>query len=702
MHNSTNRSGVRFARTPLMLALALALSAAQAAQSDNYQTVEGVGITAEALKIDVSLQDTPQTVNVVTREHLENTVATKIDDSLRYTPGFWSQFGPDFDTNWITIRGFDASLLVDGKRQYKDGYFATIVEPFALEAVEVVQGPSSALYGNSQPGGVINMVTKKPTKDPHHQVSISGGSNSFVEGGIDISDKLTDDGTQRYRVVAMGSRSDAVLDGVDGWRAYLAPSWTIDFTPTTSLTLLASYTKDRRVNNSAFFSTYGTYFPVNGKRVSRSTNYGDPEHDLQDTDQFTAGWELTHKLNDAWTYKNSFSYMHQDFYMRNTSAYNAWGDDGVLPTKLQRWSVLNNGTTETFAFDNNLTGEFETGDFANVIQVGFDYNQSRNDFVNNGVAGEMVGDPIDIFNPTYGGLPDDSKLKHFDNRITQKQFGIYAQAQTTWAEAIVAKVGGRYDRMKIENDTTNDAALQPHNALDDGHFSWNAGLMYLSPWGLSPYVNYSESFYAAASLVSSTAGYILSDPIESNQWELGVKFTPEWLDGFINVAYFDLKQKNALTQMMVNGALASASTPEKRTQGVEVEAHAALTKALSVDATYTYMSATYGSDEARADYMPHNIATAWANYDFSTLGVSGLTIGSGLRYLGSSLNTGTKDKVDDVLLWDAAASWKIDNHWKLNGTISNITDKVYISGAYGNIAYYGEGRLMKATLTYSW
>lgn len=223
----------RLARKRLAIALSLVFSglgtlalSQTAAAADDYQTIDGVGVTAQALKIDVSLQDTPQSVNIVTREHLDNTVATKIDDSHRYTPGFWNSFGPDFDTNWITIRGFDSSVLVDGKRQYKDGYFATIVEPFALESIEVVQGPSSALYGNSQPGGVINMVTKKPTKTPLHQVSVSGGSNDYVQGGIDISDKINEDGSHRYRVVAMGSRSDGVLDGVDGWRAYIAPSYT--------------------------------------------------------------------------------------------------------------------------------------------------------------------------------------------------------------------------------------------------------------------------------------------------------------------------------------------------------------------------------------------------------------------------------------------------------------------------------------------
>ena len=126
----------------------------------------------------------------------------------------------------------------------------------------------------------------------------------------------------------------------------------IDISPNTSLTLTASYLKDRRVNNSAFFSTYGTLIPVNGKYVSRHTNYGDPEHDKQDTSQFTLGWDFSHKFNDAWTYKNSFTFMHQDFYMRNTAAYNAWEGSVLLTDKLQRYSILNDGKTISFSFDN--------------------------------------------------------------------------------------------------------------------------------------------------------------------------------------------------------------------------------------------------------------------------------------------------------------------------------------------------------------
>lgn len=112
--------------------------------------------------------------------------------------------------------------------------------------------------------------------------------------------------------------------------------------------------------------------------------------------------------------------MHQDFYMRNTAAYNAWEGSVLLTDKLQRYSILNDGKTISFSFDNNLTGQFETGDFANIVQLGFDYNQSKNDFVGTPSSGQSVGGLIDIFNPTYGGLPDDSGLTLFNNNLSQK------------------------------------------------------------------------------------------------------------------------------------------------------------------------------------------------------------------------------------------------------------------------------------------
>lgn len=178
------QKNISLGKLPAAVALAAAAFALSAQAADDYKTVEAVSVTAEALKIDTSTQETPQTVNVISGQELADKTVRKLDDALRYTPGFVNTFGTDYDTNWIKMRGFEASLLVNGQRQFTEGYFDTTVEPYLLESVEVLQGPSSSLYGDSMPGGVINLVTKKPTKTPQHSVSLSGGSNKYVQGGL--------------------------------------------------------------------------------------------------------------------------------------------------------------------------------------------------------------------------------------------------------------------------------------------------------------------------------------------------------------------------------------------------------------------------------------------------------------------------------------------------------------------------------------
>lgn len=160
------QKNISLGKLPAAVALAAAAFALSAQAADDYKTVEAVSVTAEALKIDTSTQETPQTVNVISGQELADKTVRKLDDALRYTPGFVNTFGTDYDTNWIKMRGFEASLLVNGQRQFTEGYFDTTVEPYLLESVEVLQGPSSSLYGDSMPGGVINLVTKKPTKTP--------------------------------------------------------------------------------------------------------------------------------------------------------------------------------------------------------------------------------------------------------------------------------------------------------------------------------------------------------------------------------------------------------------------------------------------------------------------------------------------------------------------------------------------------------
>ncbi|BFK78108.1 TonB-dependent siderophore receptor [Sutterella wadsworthensis] len=707
----------RPARKRLAIALSLVFSglgtlslSQTAAAADDYQTIDGVGVTAQALKIDVSTQETPQSVSVISSKTLEEGNIRKLDDSMRYTPGFFSQYGADYDTDWMKMRGFSVTTLIDGHRQFSEGFFQTSVEPFGLESVEIIQGPSSSLFGDSQPGGVVNLVTKKPTKTPQHSVSISGGSNKYVQGGFDFADNATEDGTKRYRIVAMVNREDSFLDGVDKHRVYLAPSFTIDVSDRTSLTFLANYLKEKGKPNSAFFPTMGTLHARNGQYISPSTSYALPTDDL-DKDQVNFGWELSHEFNDNLKYKQSANFSYTDMYLNVASVYGSGdyfvGNTPTLDPKpmLSRNVLINDGIEKAVTFDNNLTYTNTSGLFDNLFQLGFDYQWFKNSWGANTPSGLDWG-TVDPFNPSIFTPGDASAYELADYWRNKWQFGIYGQAQTIVNEFLLLKVGARWDKVSIDSGSDDSRIIITKDQLDDTHFSWNAGIMLLNDYGISPYVNYSEAFFANASLAYAGFDnkylYGLTEPTNTKQIEYGLKLTPNWLDGFVNIAFFNLKQDNAMTPSLVNGAPAWTPVSVQKANGIEVQARASVFKHLTFDVSYTYLDKTDGDDEVRTVMTPKHMASGWVSYNFADLGLSGLTLGAGVRYIGSSVGHYVNEQVPDVTLWDAAVSYVFDKHWRIQGTITNIADKEYVQVADYGTAYYGEGRVARATLTYAW
>lgn len=707
----------RPARKRLAIALSLVFSglgtlslSQTAAAADDYQTIDGVGVTAQALKIDVSTQETPQSVSVISSKTLEEGNIRKLDDSMRYTPGFFSQYGADYDTDWMKMRGFSVTTLIDGHRQFSEGFFQTSVEPFGLESVEIIQGPSSSLFGDSQPGGVVNLVTKKPTKTPQHSVSISGGSNKYVQGGFDFADNATEDGTKRYRIVAMVNREDSFLDGVDKHRVYLAPSFTIDVSDRTSLTFLANYLKEKGKPNSAFFPTMGTLHARNGQYISPSTSYALPTDDL-DKDQVNFGWELSHEFNDNLKYKQSANFSYTDMYLNVASVYGSGdyfvGNTPTLDPKpmLSRNVLINDGIEKAVTFDNNLTYTNTSGLFDNLFQLGFDYQWFKNSWGANTPSG-LDWDTVDPFNPSIFTPGDASAYELADYWRNKWQFGIYGQAQTIVNEFLLLKVGARWDKVSIDSGSDDSRIIITKDQLDDTHFSWNAGIMLLNDYGISPYVNYSEAFFANASLAYAGFDnkylYGLTEPTNTKQIEYGLKLTPNWLDGFVNIAFFNLKQDNAMTPSLVNGAPAWTPVSVQKANGIEVQARASVFKHLTFDVSYTYLDKTDGDDEVRTVMTPKHMASGWVSYNFADLGLSGLTLGAGVRYIGSSVGHYVNEQVPDVTLWDAAVSYVFDKHWRIQGTITNIADKEYVQAADYGTAYYGEGRVARATLTYAW
>ncbi len=693
------RNALRLSLVPLTLVLSHTAFAEEAHQ--NNETVETIVVTASALKVDTPAQETPKSVSIVDRSDLEQHDVQKLDEALRYTPGYTSPYGADNDAEWMYVRGFEPSVYLDGNRMYKEGFFAWTVEPFGLERVELVKGPSSVLYGETMPGGVVNVVQKKPTDVPQGKVTFSVGNKAYQQLGVDVSDWANEDGSQRYRLVAMVNQKDGELDGTESQRAYIAPSYSIDFSEDTSLTLVATFLKDDGVPQNGFFPVDGSLYALpNGETLSPSTNFGLPDSDEFDKTQLSLGYQLSHQINDVWAFNQNFNYSYVDLYLQSSSAFQnncsdvCYAGQDNDPYTLTRYTLVNDGDAQSFVLDNNVQAQWQSARWEHSFLIGFDIQHHQNSWLGNG-NGIPVG-TINSINPTYPAVDVSSSL--IDNEISKQQLGLYAQYQTKFDQKWVLNAGGRYDEVKVESR----GAYQ--DELEDGQFSANAGLMYLADSGLSPYISYSESFYVISSLDWQTNK--LYQPIESDQIEAGVKYMPSWLDGFVNLAWFDINQENALSSGTTSSGqlLTKQSGTNTNAKGVELEAQVAATNNLMVNASYTYLDSHTGegSDRLRDSMTPRHLASAWVAYDFSDLGINGFTLGSGVRYSGSSIDNSNDAQVSSYLLWDAMASYAITKQWNMQVNLSNLTDEEYLAGCDYGSCYYGESRRMTATVNYNW
>lgn len=154
-------------------------SLAFAQETAKNEQIEKLTVSAQALKVDTSLQETPKSVSIVTQKDLETHAPQKLDEALRYTSGVVSQpYGADNDTDWLRVRGFEAATYLDNSRLFRDGYYTWLLEPYGFEQIEVVKGSSAVLFGESTPGGAINIVQKKPTFNSKNEVFLEAGNNN--------------------------------------------------------------------------------------------------------------------------------------------------------------------------------------------------------------------------------------------------------------------------------------------------------------------------------------------------------------------------------------------------------------------------------------------------------------------------------------------------------------------------------------------
>ena len=665
--------------------------------------------SATGTKTDTPIIETPQSISVITSDRMQATGAVTLKDALSYTPGVAiTTFGADSRYDWLTLRGFDAyapGFYLDGLPLRNNGNWGVWrTENYGAERIELLRGPASVLYGQAGPGGVVNVVSKRPTAEPLHELQMQIGDHNRKQIAGDFSGPLDADGKVLYRVVGLLRDGDLPAGKMPDRRLYLAPSLTWRMSGDTKLTVYAQVDRTRAGVYNRIRPQVGSVIPTAiGTRIPATLETGDPNYDHFNNDQWMLGYEFEHRLNDTVT-------------LRQNARYGALEVDyaGVWPLRrlttvdsrnplnplnfmfLGRYPTGSREKVSTLSIDNQVQADLRAGDWQHKLLVGLDYQRNRIDQYSFSTG---TAPTINIYAPVYSG-PIVEGAPWMNSNMRLAQTGLYIQDQIKWGDRWSLTLGGRYDR--ADSDVF-DRLTGKSTEISQNKFTKRAGLVYLAPNGLAPYLSYSESFAPTGQVDPITRAPF--KPETGRQYEAGIRYQPPGTKQSYSAAIFDLRRQNYISN---DANFMPKQTGEIQVRGLELEATAEIMPRLNITAAYGYTpraivtaSANPAEIGKQANAVPRNRLSVWADYRFS----NGLKVGLGARYTGSSYGDGEKlapNKVPASTMYDAMVGYDFER-WNLALNLRNLTNKNFIANCdqYGK-CYYGAPRSVIATATYRW
>ncbi len=702
-----------FYSTSILCTLVPAVAfAADTEPADRSSALETIVVTAPipktsatGTKTDTPLIETPASISVVTRQQMDVQGVQSVSEAVRYNAGVLAtpsmsaaQRYDSFDD--IKIRGFD----VGSNGMLRDGLRGTTiqawprVESYGLESVEIFRGPSSVLYGQNSPGGLVNQITKRPQDTPYHEVELEGGSYDRIQGQFDFTGPVSEGSDWSYRLTGLARKSDSQFKFVPDDKLFIAPALTWRPDADTSLTLLADYTWDKFGPPGVVVPIYGAILPNPNGPIPRDTYLND--HVDNRRNQYSFAYLFDHRFNDVWRISSKARYGDVDI-SRETIQGALLADKRTLSRVPYHFDI----DGSTLSLDNNAVAEWTSGIAQFQTLLGFDFRYSNEDYFLNG--GPSAG-TIDLYDPVYIGHMLPTPNPAASTVQTSNQYGLYAQQQVKLADRWVATAGVRQDWS--DTSTRNRLTGKIPKQTDDA-FTWKAGLVYLADYGLAPYVSYMTSFNPVVGTDFYGNPY---KPTTGRQIEGGIKYQPVGFDSFVTVSGFDLRQQNVQT-LDPNNPLNRIQTGEIASRGVEFQGVANLLRNFNVIATYTYnaLKVTKSNNPVelgmRPVGLPENMGSVWGRYTFIDGGLAGLGFGLGVRYVGTTkADSANTINVPSYTLLDLAVDYDLARlNAGLAGTrlavnVTNLADKQYYDSCSASNCSAGDDRRVLVSLKQSW
>ena len=644
--------------------------------------------SVSATKTDTPIIETPQSISVITADRIRDQGSLTIQDSLRYVAGMRGEaYGFDSRGDFSLVRGVSPTIFLDGLQQSVGSYTNTRTDPFTLERIEVLKGPSSMLYGQSSVGGLLSLVSKRPQAEQKNELQLQYGSFDRKQIAFDSTGPLDDDGTLLYRVVAIQRDSQTQVDHTKDSRLLFMPSLSWRPNEQFEWTLMANVQKDDGGTTSSFLPHRGTVLSAPYGEIGSERFVSEPGFDEYDTEQKALTSQMAWRLDDVWTLRQNLRW--QKSKVSYQSIYGSPMRLGTDDRTVNRVYYISKPEVTIWSADHQAESRFDTGPLQHTALVGVDYRHAVTD--SRTARGNAT--PLDLYDPVYGTF-DPSGITLSDvpqQRVAQQ--GLYVQDQIR-LDKWLATLGLRKDWA--------DTRVEQGTRQKDDAVTGRVGLTYLFDNGVAPYISYSESFSPIIGLDALTQQSY--KPLEGEQWELGVKYQPAGSNTLLTAAVFDLREKNRQIAGSVPGSNSQAG--EARVKGLELEGLVEMNSNWDLISTYTYLDSEVvkgptAQQGKRIASVPEHMASLWSQHRFSIAGIPGFSAGAGVRYVGASWDGTDSLKTPSTTLFDAMLGYAYQD-WSLTLNATNLEDETYYTTCLSRgDCFTGNRRTLTATASYS-
>lgn len=648
-------------------------------------------------KTDTPIIETPQNIQILSGALLKDQGVVILDDALRNVAGVMPG-GYYNGYDYYRIRGFDSSnsTYLDGLLFFNGVSQSTEIS--GLDRVEIAKGPPSSLYGQASLGGVVNLVSKRPTEEFMASVEATWGTHDFYDGQVDIGGRVTADGALALRLNAIYRHTGSFVDYADGARRiYIAPSATWRIGDRTTLTALFKYQNDRS-ELAPPLPALGTVLPNPNGVISHKLYVGDANNPGT-IKQWRAheGYEFVHEFSNAIRFRQNFRATQGKQYWRNL-LYPAFllEDDRTLV----RYPYELNSHEKNIAVDSAIDAKFSALNFENAITFGVDYrwNSTRRRNWQINYSNPASYSHLDIFDPIYTDFKPNF-VRTSARQESVKALGFYFQDSAKLFDQFTITIGARYD--------TSTSASNGHSSKDHA-LTPRFGLTWEVASGVYAYGSYSESFTPQVGFDGATGQQL--DPERGKQTEFGLKTS--LLGGRLNstISIYDLKRSNvAIDDPTAPGAYIGAGN--QRARGFEFDSQLAITDNLEVLAAYSYVDAENSQDQtidgdviakgARLQNVPRHSLSGWVRYRFTEGPLEGFALSlGGNHYSSQSGDIPDTFSLPSYSLVNANIAYR-KGPFRAQLNVRNLLDETYYTGSYNQV-YVLPGRPRTFQLTLGW